>query len=318
LTEKSVYQIRRLQKNRSREHSGFFVQTFSKPHMRRIAFLIPVFLFSVCAQAQSLHVGVFGGISNYQGDLVDKLFVKHNAKAAAGITAHYPLTEHWTLRGGFLFTKLTANDKYNATALQARNLSFTTSVSELSFVGEYATFNLDDKRWTPYLFGGVALFHFDPYTFDEDGQKVFLKPLSTEGQGIDGYTAARPYSRTQIALPFGAGFRYAVTDNVRVGLELGIRKSFTDHLDDVSTNYADAADLLRERGQLAVDYAYRGDEVPGGNPSYPEKGAQRGGSLQKDYYYTTGLTVSFRLGGTKTSASSGGKRRGYGCPASPL
>lgn len=286
--------------------------------MRRVTVFITVLLFSGVAQAQRLHIGLFGGISNYQGDLVNKIFVKHNTKAATGITAHYELTEHWTLRGGFTFTKLTGNDRFNAEALQKRNLSFTTSIPELSVAGEYATFNLNEKKWTPYLFGGVALFHFDPYTFDGDGNKVFLKPLSTEGQGIAGYTNARPYSRAQLALPFGAGIRFAVTDNVRVGLELGVRKLFTDYLDDVSTAYADAADLLRERGQAAVDYAYRGDEVPGGNPAYPQKGAQRGGSQQKDYYYTTGLTVSFRLGGTNRFSSSGHKRKGYGCPASPL
>lgn len=283
----------------------------------RYSLAFSLVLLSAVAKTQPVHVGIFGGISNYQGDLVDKFFVKHNTKAAAGITAYYELTEHWSLRGSFMFTKLTGNDRFNEKALQPRNLSFVTSISEWSLAGEYATFNLDEKKWTPYLFGGVALFHFDPYTFDATGAKVFLKPLSTEGQGITGYTNAKPYARTQLALPFGIGFRYAVNDNIRVGLELGIRKLFTDYLDDVSTTYAAAADLLRARGQTAVDYAYRGDEVPGGNPAYPQKGAQRGGSLQKDYYYITGLTMSFRLGGIK-AFTGGYKRKGYGCPASPL
>jgi len=288
--------------------------------MRRIYLSIPIVFLSLAATAQSWHVGVMGGMSNYQGDLTSKTFVKHAAKGAAGLTVSYEMSEHWSLRGGFTFTKLYGHDKYNSKDyLQARNLSFSTSVSELSVVGEYATFNLMKKRFTPYLFGGVSLFHYNPYTFDAAGAKVFLKPLSTEGQGLSGYPQSKSYSLTQVALPFGGGLRYAVNDDVRVGLELGIRKLFTDHLDDVSGAYAGAADLLEQRGQLSVDYAYRGDEVANGSPVYPEKGAQRGGSLQKDWFYITGLTMSFRLGGAKPSGvTRSGNRRGYGCPASPL
>ena len=87
-------------------------------------------------------------------------------------------------------------------------------------------------------------------------------------------------------------------------------------MDDVSTNYADPADLLRERGQLSLDLSYRGDEVPGGNPAYPDKGAQRGGSDYKDWYYLTGLNISFRLGGGGGGYGGTYKngRKGYGCP----
>ncbi len=55
-----------------------------------------------------------------------------------------------------------------------------------------------------YVFGGVALFHFDPYVMDS-GEKVFLKPLSTEGQGLAEYPDRKAYSLTQFTLPFGAG-----------------------------------------------------------------------------------------------------------------
>lgn len=286
--------------------------------MRRISVLILSFCFCLSSRAQSLHLGVFGGVSNYQGDLVDKIYLTQNTKAAGSILAYYELAPHWTLRGAFTFTKLTANDAFNSEALRLRNLSFATSLSELSVVGEYATFNPDEKRWTPYLFGGVALFHFDPYTKGAAGEKTFLKPLSTEGQGLAGYENVTPYARTQAALPAGAGVRFAVNDKLRIGVEFCIRKLFTDYLDDVSSAYAGAADLLRERGPVAVAFAYRGDEVPGGNPLYPEKGAQRGGASQKDYFYTAGFTLSFRLPGRGSGFSGGRSRRGYGCPASPL
>jgi opacity protein-like surface antigen len=279
-------------------------------------FLLLSFSISVTAVfSQSFHLGVFGGLSNYQGDLTDGLYVKNSTKAVGGLTLQYELTERLSLRGGFMYGKITGNDDFNTkTYLQARNLDFTSSIAELSLVGEFTVFNLDNIRWSPYVFGGLAVFRFNPYTHDADHNKVFLKPLSTEGQGLEGYDN-KPYSLTQVALPFGGGIKYALTDNIRIGAEVGIRKTFTDYLDDVSTNYADPGDLMEQRGQLAVDYSYRGDEVPGGSPAYPLKGAQRGGAEQKDLYYFSGLTLSFRLGGGygSTFASKNGRSR-LDCP----
>lgn len=284
--------------------------------MKRCSIFLILTSLYFSALSQNFHIGLFAGLSNYQGDLTDKFYVKNSSKAAAGINLQYELSERVLLRGGFMYGKITGNDDFNTkTYLQLRNLDFTSSIAELSLIGEYSIFNLNNIRWTPYIFGGVALFHFNPYTHGLDHEKIFLKPLSTEGQGLEGYPESRPYSLTQVSLPFGGGFKYALNDNIRIGAEVGIRKTFTDYIDDVSTNYADPSDLLEQRGQRAVDFAYRGDEVPGGNPAYPLKGDQRGGADQKDLYYFSGLTLSFRLGGGYGSTFAGkGSRNKLGCP----
>lgn len=283
--------------------------------MKRCILLFTLIVCSFSAFSQRFHLGLFGGISNYQGDLTDKVYVKNSTKGAGGIFLQYEISDRFSLRSGFTYAKVTGNDAFNTkTYLQARNLHFTSSVAEVSLLGEFTVFNLYNIRWSPYLFGGVAVFRFNPYTHDVDHQKVYLKPLSTEGQGLAGYDV-EPYSLTQVALPFGGGIKYALTDNIRIGAEVGIRKTFTDYLDDVSTNYADPADLLEQRGQQAVDFSYRGDEVAGGDPAYPAKGAQRGGAQYKDLYYFTGLTLSFRLGGGygSTFASKLGNKK-LDCP----
>ncbi|MES2880762.1 MAG: DUF6089 family protein, partial [Bacteroidota bacterium] len=138
---------------------------------------------------------------------------------------------------------------------------------------------------------------------------VYLQPLNTEGQGIQGYPS-QPYKLMQFAIPFGAGIKYAISDKVHLGLETGLRKTFTDYLDDLSTNYADANDLLAQRGQLSVDLAYRGDELPNGDINYPAKGQTRGGAKYKDYYYFTGLHLTFKLG----NSEGGRTKSGIGCP----
>ncbi len=214
------------------------------------------------------------------------------------------------LRAGLTYTIVGGADRFNKdTTLQNRNLAFETSIIELSAVGEYYLLDLDISRYSPYFFAGLAVFNFNPYAYSVTKQKIYLKPLSTEGEGILGYPDRKRYSLTQIAIPFGGGVKFAVTNNLRVGVELGIRKLFTDYLDDVSKNYIDENDLLAARGQLAVDMSYRGDEV-GGSPVYPAKGLQRGSPKAKDYYYFGGIHLTYRVGSAKSII----KRSKIGCP----
>lgn len=261
--------------------------------------------------AQRLHLGIFGGLAAYNGDLADKLFPKKVSNGAIGITASYELKDQVMIRSGLTYSVVGGADRYNTKPdLILRNLSFETSITELSLLGEYYFRNLYSAKFSPYVFGGLAVFHFNPYTYDASGQKFFLKPLGTEGQGIAGY--GKPYGLTQLALPLGGGIKYAINYNLRIGVELGLRKLFTDYLDDVSGNYADESDMLNGNGAIALDLSYRGDEVPGGSFIYPAKGAQRGSPKYKDIYYFTGVHLTYRL-----STSGGGdpmRRNRNGCP----
>lgn len=97
-----------------------------------------------------------------------------------------------------------------------------------------------------------------------------------------------------------------------------MRKLFTDYLDDVSGNYADPNDLLVAKGQEAVDLSYREDELPEGDPVYPQKGITRGSPKYKDYYYFSGIHLTFFLPDKnqreRVYSSPAGKKKRYGCP----
>jgi hypothetical protein len=256
--------------------------------------LLPFFAFS-----QKFHADLFGGIANYQGDLQGKRVTFSQAHPAVGLGASYDLTNKFILRAGFTYGRVGASDQKNTTAkgIEYRNLSFKSDIYEFHLGAEYNIFDLSERSLTPYVFAGIGVFHFDPFTRDAAGNKVMLAPLGTEGQGLAAYPDRKPYRKTQPVIPFGAGVKLALTENLQVGLEIGLRKLFTDYLDDVSTSYADSAALFAGRGAQAVDIAYRGDEV--GGPSYPAAGAQRGNPKYKDWYYFTGLRVSYRIGGKR-------------------
>ena len=246
--------------------------------------------------AQRIHLGVFGGAAAYTGDLTSKLFPKKVTKGAVGITLNYEISDLLMLRSGVTLAKIGGADRYSdKPSLVLRNLSFETNILEFSSIVEYNLLSLNLSRYSPYMFAGVSVFKFDSYTYDKTGQKYYLKPLSTEGQGLSSYPDRKPYHLTQVAIPFGGGAKFAINDNLRVGVEFGLRKLFTGYLDDVNYKYVNQADLLAERGQLAVELSYRGDELAGGRVSYPNKTDQRGDPKSKDYFYFAGIHFTSRL-----------------------
>lgn len=273
----------------------------------KIPFLLFSFLLiSLVSAAQGLHLNLFLGTSNYQGDLQDKIYSFDQAHLAGGIGFSYDISNRFSVRADFKIGKISADDEKGRN--KARNLNFTSQLTEGSIDLQYFITTLGRHSLTPYVFAGIGLYHFDPYTFDSTGQKYYLKPFSTEGEGFA--TGIEKYNLTQVSIPFGAGVKMPLSDNINVGLEVGFRKLFTDYLDDVSGTYIDENLLLANRGSKAVELAYRGGEVKGGSPVYPTAGTQRGNPKLKDWYYFTGLTLSFRL----LNGNLGGSGKEISCP----
>src|SRR5689334_10579884 len=121
--------------------------------MRKLFVLFIGCFMTLCPRAQ-VQLGLFGGIANYQGDLVDKIY--ESPRHAIGFTASFPLSTHIYIRSGLTFAKVAGADSLNRKLdLRLRNLSFQSAITELSLVGEYYTFDMEQKNWSPYLFAGL-------------------------------------------------------------------------------------------------------------------------------------------------------------------
>ncbi|RYZ15740.1 MAG: hypothetical protein EOP49_52630, partial [Sphingobacteriales bacterium] len=212
-----------------------------------LIFLLPALVIG----QQRLHITAFGGFANYSGDLQTKRLTLDQSHGTFGLGLRYDITDHLSGRLGFNYGRLEANDKNNEALLKARNLNFQTAITEANLMLEYTILDLSVKKFSPYAFAGVALFHFNPYTYDTLGNKIELQPLGTEGQGLAQYPDRKPYNLTQFAIPFGAGIKYRVSDKVILSYEIGLRKLFTDYLDDVSSTYVDQSLLEQARGPRA-------------------------------------------------------------------
>jgi opacity protein-like surface antigen len=278
--------------------------------MKKNIFILLIFS-SLASVAQPVRLHLMGGFANYSGDIQQKKITLNQAQTAISAGATFNITDRLAIRSDYSFAKLRADDKYNSKPqLRARNLNFQTYIQELTLLAEYDILSLNVHKLSPYVFGGVGVFHFSPYTYDVNGKKVHLAGLSTEGEGI--IPGRKPYKTTQLNIPLGAGIKYALSNDIHIAFEIGLRTLKTDYLDDVSATYVDRNTLLAAKGQKAVELAFRGNELKSDQP-YPAGGSQRGNSGANDLYYFGLFRIDFRMNWFDRDGGGGGGR-GLQCP----
>jgi hypothetical protein len=270
--------------------------------------LLVSFVLCNFSMAQDFHLFLSGGLINYQGDLQARRLTLSQAHPMASAGLYYEATDKLYIRLGFMMGKVSGDDKYSQFN-DVRNFNFQSQVMEVHLGVEYDLFNSYEHTIVPYIFAGVAGYHFNPYTLDSANNKVYLQPLGTEGQGF--YLGRKKYGLNQLAIPFGGGIKLAVSDNINLRFEACLRKLFTDYLDDVSATYADEDELRANNGQLAVDYAFRGDDI-NHSLAYPDATSIRANPKSKDFYYTASISISFRLQGNPNRNRPGKGKTG--CP----
>jgi hypothetical protein len=263
--------------------------------LKRI-FLSVALIIPLCLNAQKHHeIGLFAGVSNYYGDLQDEWFPSYGYKPNAGVIYKYFLHPRVGIRMGANYTRLTAADSLSSIPVkQQRNLRFETGLFEAHIGFELNLLAVDIYRAkvSPYIFGGVAGFYTNPFTDGVNGEKVFLRPLSTEGQGIPTYPDRKQYSLVNVSFPVGGGLKFFVGKTLMITTEMGFRYTTTDYIDDVSKSYVSLDTLFAYRSQQSVDLSFRGDETPGWDGLYPNYKYQRGDSKQNDWYWFGGISVA--------------------------
>jgi len=200
--------------------------------------LCAIFLVSYSVNAQDVEGGLFLGAAQYQGDLSQNQITLSTTKPSFGALARYYFGPRIDVKGSLLYGWIGGNDQNykNSTGTEefrpGRNLNFTSHVLELSGQVEINILpfisNTKKYRFAPYVFGGLAVYNFNPYA-TYSGTNYYLHQYQTEGVN---------YSTWQLAIPYGVGLKYSLGNFWNLGIELGQRKLFTDYLDDVSKNYA--------------------------------------------------------------------------------
>ncbi|HYG16461.1 MAG TPA: DUF6089 family protein [Bacteroidia bacterium] len=264
---------------------------------RLIATVMLLATLTSTARSQTWSLELFAGAAGYNGDLTKSALVTRSMKPVVALNVKYQIHPQFSLRAGLAFASVSGDDKFTKDSmLMLRNLSFQSSIIEASFVVEAAILDPELFPNYPYLFAGVGAFRFKPFAYDMHNEKVFLRPLRTEGQGLPEYPDRKQYSLTQLCIPFGGGARFKINDQFSISVEAGFRKLFTDHLDDVSNSYVDPMVLKNSVGPKALEMAYRGNEVGSTQfDPYPGNGARRGNPKKDDWYGFAGVKLTWHF-----------------------
>jgi hypothetical protein len=245
-------------------------------------------------------LGELGGANDVGSNFVRDLDVA-STRPSTSILLRYRLTQKIALRGSFSLGYVSGADSLTEEYFRnQRNLSFRSPILELSGQLEYNIVKEKDARryslrgvrgasaFSPniFLFVGLGGFYFNPQA-EYQGHWVNLQPLGTEGQNIEDIPTRKPYSRFSICIPYGIGMRVPINRSFSIGLEFGVRKTFTDYLDDVSTTYVDN-NFLRQYGDKVADLADRSG-LP--YPGY----TQRGDPTDKDSYAFMFVSLYYKI-----------------------
>jgi hypothetical protein len=258
---------------------------------------------SVRAQYEGfVHTGEIGitlGAASYFGDLNTTGNITHS-KFAMGAFFRKQFGDYVAVRLDGQYARVGYSDIYSKNAYQhTRNLSFNSNIWEMTVRGDFNFFRFNpvdpEYRFTPYLTFGAGAFNYNPYAY-LNGTKYYLRPLHTEGQDSPLYPGRKEYGSMAACFPMGMGVKWALNENINIGLEIVYRFTTTDYLDDVSTTYAGAAAFPSlPNGQPSPAYLLQDRSYVYGTP-IGIAGRQRGYSGQNDSYATGSITLSFNLG----------------------
>lgn len=263
--------------------------------MLRVPIITAIMALASGLSAQVSELGITAGVNYYIGDLNPTRHYPKDTKFGFGVVYRYNFSDRYAMRLQALRGTLQAYDSNSEDELQLlRDLHFRARLIELSGVIEvnfrkYRSKDKDSKRWTPFMFAGLAYFRASPQALYDDTW-YDLAPLGTEGQGTTAYPGQDTYSVDNICIPFGVGFKVNV-GRLDFQLEWGLRRTYTDYIDDVSGRYVDRDLLAFENGPLAA--ALADPSALGRLTDYPNEGRARGDMNTRDWYQYTGLAITY-------------------------
>lgn len=288
--------------------------------MIRLLFILTLSLVCSIGKAQyAWDVGGRLGFSNYLGEIGggpgearDWIYDMqlNQTRWNPGAFIRYRLNYNIAVRLEANYFRLQGADSLTENPQRyTRNLSFRNDIFELALLGEYYFINTPDVGRTgrylidfkAFIFTGAAVFYNNPKA-RLNGEWYALQPLQTEGN---------EYSRIQPSIPIGIGIMYTFSRVHRFGWSVSWRYTFTDYIDDVSTNYPDPS--IFEDDEVAAQLSNRSMERANDPTSddlvnFFREGAIRGNPESNDSYLLTAFSYSYVIRGNPRSF---GKRRNY-------
>ncbi|HQK97176.1 MAG TPA: DUF6089 family protein, partial [Bacteroidia bacterium] len=189
-------------------------------------------------------LGELGGANQIGTDGFKDLEIS-TTRPSVAVGMRYKISPVMAIHSHLTYGQVRGDDKLTTEQFRHnRNLNFKSNIYEFNTNFEFSFLSSREggiyrlrgvKRNSTfeasmYVFAGIGVFHFNPKG-ELNKEWYELQPLGTEGQGIS--PARSKYKRTQLCIPIGFGGRYFFNRRWGMGFEFGIRKTFTDYIDDV-------------------------------------------------------------------------------------
>lgn len=279
------------------------VASITMTMLNKKVFYILFLLFNLANNsiAQYTEAGFGAGFSTYLGDLNGPVITsnfRYNSDFALQLHVRKVFKRRFSIHPSLSYGSIRGDDARAGNKEQLlRNLRFTSPVLDLSVLSEYYIFPFEPHEssslFYPYASAGISGFYFNPSATLE-GRTYKLQPLGTEGQGMPGFPSR--YTLLNWALSFGGGVKIPLATGLNMGLEVVMRRTFTDYLDDVSTNYVNYFELEAANGVTAARLANRMNEYLGeDDPVLLPTGAKRGRKEVKDYFLFSIISLNFMI-----------------------
>lgn len=227
------------------------------------------------------------GMSTYLGDLAAPGDYFDDALNFT-VSLMFMVTPQISVEGEFMIYRIKGSDsekleKYDG-GTAFRNLSFFSINQEVNVNASYyflpnGTRYYQRQLINPFVFAGLGFTTVNPRA-ELNGQNYSLRQFQTEGVA---------YSPIALVIPLGIGARLMLGPYFNLVVEAGVRKTFTDYLDDVSDRYVDNASF---DDPIAAQLADRGPE---NGFELRNAGSRRGNPDRDDAYFALSAKIEFYI-----------------------
>ncbi len=186
-------------------------------------------------------LGEMGGDELTRRDFIADIKLQQTRSAVSGF-ARMKLSPMFSLKGTVTWAIVRGADSLSSNPPRYyRNLSFKNNLIEAMTECQFFFYEINDLGHTyrykdnfrAYIGLGVGAVYHNPKALYQ-GDWVPLRPLTTEGVR---------YTEVTMVIPASAGFYFTINKKYRIGWNLTWRTTFSDYLDDASSNYADPSIL---------------------------------------------------------------------------
>jgi hypothetical protein len=174
-------------------------------------------LIAVSSNAQIHEIGVFGGGSNFIGDVGETTYIKPN-EFAFGLVFKWNRSPRHSWRASVSTAKITGDDdRSEDESRKQRDYDFENTIKEVSLGLEFNFFEFDlhqlERQFTPYVFLGLTYTHY--------------KGLFYEAPNVTKYDS----NHGTLSIPFALGVKTNLTPHLIIGFEVAPRYTFADNID---------------------------------------------------------------------------------------